>query len=317
MYKEIELYHSPRQQCLSEFLWPEGEPEMTFFESAFLCGLIKQKRPQKIVEVGIAAGGTTAIILKCLELLGIEGECEMYSVDLSEHYYRGHGEKSGYLAEELLACGKTQFQHNFLLGKLLPEVIDEIGSEIDFVILDTVHAMPGELLDFLTVFPYLKSDACVVLHDIALNHYDTLSLFSYANQVLLRCVVADKYFVADDSRTSKYPNIGAFDINADTGKNIDDLFHALTINWMYRLQPLHFELYRKHYARHYGNEKASLFSAIYEMQNSTYSKMQEMKADIRREAQIEIINTKTYRVGRFLTRWQKKLNESITCRNIF
>lgn len=309
--REIELYYEPRQQCHSECEWPVGEPEMTVFESAFLCGMIKQKKPHKIVEVGIAAGGTTAIILKCIELLGLADDCEVYSVDLSERFYRGQDKRSGYLADDLLKQNEPKFRHSFMLGRLLPEVIDEIGNNIDFVILDTAHAMPGELLDFLTVFPYLKSGATVVLHDIALNHYDKLSLFSYANQLLFRCVVADKYLILDESRPLKYPNIGAFSIYEDTGKYIEDIFHVLTINWTYRLTASHFESYHKHFELHYGKTMASLFSAIYEMQNKTYATMQEQKEDFKRKAQIEIKNTKTYLAGQLLSWLPRKIVSAV------
>lgn len=64
---------------------PPNEPEMSEFESAFLCGLIEKYEPKKILEVGVAAGGTTAIILNCLENIG--QEYKMHSVDVSEKCY--------------------------------------------------------------------------------------------------------------------------------------------------------------------------------------------------------------------------------------
>lgn len=36
---------------------------MSEFDSAFLCGIIKKQKPKKILELGIASGGTTAIIM--------------------------------------------------------------------------------------------------------------------------------------------------------------------------------------------------------------------------------------------------------------
>lgn len=258
---------------------------MTAFDSAFLCGLMKEKRPHKIVEIGIAAGATTAIILKSLELLGLEDESEVFSVDLSERFYRGGSERSGYLADELLNQRGAHFKHTFLLGKLLPEVVDQIGSDVDFVILDTMHSMPGEILEFLTIFPYLKLGATVVLHDIALSHYNQPTLFDYCNQILLRSVVADKYFMYDKSSSLKYPNIGAFDTNENTAQSISEVFHALTINWIYRLDPRSFIIYCKHFEQHYGKDTASLFTTIYEMQEHTYkaifeNTIMETKTDI-------------------------------------
>lgn len=47
----------------------EYTAEMSEEQSAFLCGLLKKYRPNKIVEIGVAAGGTTAVMLNCIALL--------------------------------------------------------------------------------------------------------------------------------------------------------------------------------------------------------------------------------------------------------
>ena len=59
----IPLDLEPRNKILPKLPAVPREPEMSEFESAFLCGAIKQFRPKKILEVGVAAGATTAIIL--------------------------------------------------------------------------------------------------------------------------------------------------------------------------------------------------------------------------------------------------------------
>lgn len=43
-------------------------------------------------------------------------------------------------------------KHQFLLGKAIPFVLERIGKDIDFLILDTAHCLPGELLDFIVCF---------------------------------------------------------------------------------------------------------------------------------------------------------------------
>ena len=65
-----------------------GEPEMTEYESAVLCGVIVEKKPKKILEVGVAAGGTTAIIMQCLE--DFEISSSVISCDLNKKYYRNN-----------------------------------------------------------------------------------------------------------------------------------------------------------------------------------------------------------------------------------
>ena len=97
----IPLDFEPRKKILPklpEFVSPQGyrEPEMTEFESAFLCGALKQFRPKKILEVGIAGGATTAIILQTLEDIG--ESYEMHSVDLNTQFYRDKTKSSGFMA---------------------------------------------------------------------------------------------------------------------------------------------------------------------------------------------------------------------------
>lgn len=192
-------------------------------EIAFLCGLIKDTKPKKIVEVGVAAGGTSAVILNCLHMLDLD--TQMYSVDLAENYYNGN-EKSGYLVYQAAASGIDISNHHMMLGKVVAERIEEIGGEIDFLILDTMHCLPGEVLDFLALFPYLTPDAVVVLHDVRRHFYVSKS---YATNILFNTVTADKYI--DNSQS--YPNIAAFKINEDTPKYILDVFAGLMMPWYY------------------------------------------------------------------------------------
>ena len=65
--KNITLYYEPRKLA-TEKLGIDGDnkTEMTVFESAFLCGLIKERRPTKVVEVGIAGGGYNSYITAML-----------------------------------------------------------------------------------------------------------------------------------------------------------------------------------------------------------------------------------------------------------
>lgn len=56
MYQTVELFEEPRKEILSKLNILE-KPEMSDFDSAFLCGMLKKFRPTKIMEVGIAGGG--------------------------------------------------------------------------------------------------------------------------------------------------------------------------------------------------------------------------------------------------------------------
>ncbi len=84
-YESLELYLEPLK--IHEILPKDmRKREMSDYQQSFLCGMIKKYQPQNIVEIGVSAGGTSAIILMCMKLLGMDDAC-LTSVDLSEKYY--------------------------------------------------------------------------------------------------------------------------------------------------------------------------------------------------------------------------------------
>ena len=54
---KIDNYEEPRKQIEQKMDFTRHAPEMTMPESAFLCGLIRKHRPEKIIEVGVSGGG--------------------------------------------------------------------------------------------------------------------------------------------------------------------------------------------------------------------------------------------------------------------
>lgn len=230
----------------------EKKIEMYPLDIGFLCGLIKDKRPKKIVEVGVAAGGSACLMINCVNMLRIE--CEMYSVDVSERYYWDANKKTGFMVQELERMGVDHSFHKFLLGKVVAEQLEEIGKDIDFLLLDTTHALPGEVLDFLVLYPYLAKEAIVVLHDTAVHTLLDVS-DEIATASLLQAVVAEKFINNDE----EYPNIAAFKINEDTEKYLGNVFLSLFAPWKYMLGEKELSAYRREIEKNYSKEFVKLF----------------------------------------------------------
>lgn len=252
--------------------------EMTKGQLAFLCGLIKTYRPQKIVEIGVAAGGTTAVVLNCLSMLDLNAQ--MFSIDLSRDYYRDKSKKTGYLIEECKAKFDRKIEHVLYTGKIAIEFLEEIGKDIDFLILDTVHRLPGEMLDFLACYPFLRKGSIIALHDIAANHYGS-NVNSFATKLLFDTVVAEKYI--EIRNNDVFPDIGAFMINDDTDKYIDTVFSALTITWSYIPQEQELYLYKNFYEKYYTHESVKLFDEAVRLNRETYDRNQQTKIEMYKE----------------------------------
>lgn len=239
----MKLYEEPIG--ILDKITKEAIPEMSKWQSMYLCGLIKEFKPKKILEVGVAAGGTTALILNTLDLIG--NEAEVWSIDILEDFYAKPWLKTGFMAEEAkkIIGNNVNIKHNLRIG-IVPDVIDEVGDGIDFLILDTVHMVPGEILDFPVCLPYLKDNAIVVLHDVIL-HATSIYINNYATQLLLDCITADKMPVFGVDNEIGYPNIAALRINNDTKKYIYDVFSAMLLPWQYKISDEEIDKYRQKY----------------------------------------------------------------------
>ena len=242
--------------------------EMTEFQRGFLCGLIRDYKPKKVLEIGIAAGGTTSVILKTLEKYNIDAE--MYSVDISEKWYRDNKRESGFLKEELIK--KDKIKHKFILGKPISYVIDQIGSDVDFLIIDTTHVVPGELLDFLICYPYLKEEAIVVLHDV-IENLITGNPNEIATKILFDSIDADKFYcIGEDEYKDGFSNIAAFKVNKSTKKSIRNIFSALTLSWMYLMSEEDKNSYLECIRRNYSSNYYEWITQIFELQEFAVAK---------------------------------------------
>jgi hypothetical protein len=140
-------------------------------------------------------------------------------------------------------------QNNWKLftGKLSLNFIEEIGNDVDFCFIDTVHSNPGEILDVLMILPFLKEGAIIVFHDV---NYHTLSdkfakynaTGGFTNNLLFSAIHGKKYIQGNFVERSPYsntekgayfPNIGAIRTNSETKKHIFEIFNLLTLNWTY------------------------------------------------------------------------------------
>ena len=187
--------------------------EMTEHEQQFLRTILKNKQPKKVLEIGMSAGGTTVLLLEELAR-----ETILYSVDINEFHYRDKQRKSGFIADEFYDR-KLHAEWIKLTGKDISFFIEQIGSDIDFVILDTVHRLPGGVLDFVTILPYLNNDACIIIHDIGLHALYKLKSGKNTPMHKQHCYSCSLLYSAINSEikisygNKIIPNIGCIEIN--------------------------------------------------------------------------------------------------------
>lgn len=232
---------------------------MTRDDLAFLVGVLDEAKPEKVLEMGVAAGATTALILDVLDKQG--QNAFLHSMDLSDRYFQDQTKATGYLVDEIHPELKDRWRLH--TGAPIPRLIDAIGGGVDLLILDTVHSLPGELIDFPVVLPYLKDGAWVILHDI--NLYSNSKKPEFATKVLLDTVVGEKIITPELHHGKEHlPNIGAFRITPDTRKYIVNCFSALAMPWEYLPSQEDYGWYKTFFAKHYDEEMVKLLDLAYE-----------------------------------------------------
>ena len=128
----------------------------------FINGMIRKYKPKKILEVGVASGDSTAIILNAIQ--NIENS-HLYSIDKLPYVYNIKEKETGWIVKEKFSNLMNKW--TLYTGGITSNFIEKIGGDIDFVFLDTLHRAPGEWLDIIQIMPFLKkTNAIVMLHDI-------------------------------------------------------------------------------------------------------------------------------------------------------
>ncbi|MBQ3654517.1 MAG: class I SAM-dependent methyltransferase [Synergistaceae bacterium] len=257
-------------------------------ERYFLNGIIRAMKPKKILEVGVANGGGTSIILNAIS--DIEG-ANLYSVDYTEKSYRYPDKPSGFLVEEKF----PQFLDKWRIfrGGDVSRFIEEVGGGIELFMLDTVHTHPWETLNFLCVLPFMKIGSWVVLHDITLfmNPSDRHAL---ACGYLYAGVVSDeKVTPAPDNPARKFANIGAFRVSEATVKYVNNLFEMLLVPWNIQVSGRDLEDISRIIQKYYSPEQYRFFCDALEFQEYMFKHPANFHSKVRHYLQ-EKASAKTY-----------------------
>jgi predicted O-methyltransferase YrrM len=235
---------------------------MTLKERLFINGLIRYYKPDNILEIGVHRGEGTLNILNAI----MDYDAVLISVDkLKKITWRGGVRTIGELAFDKYK-NLTQGKWKLYSGADPSRVMEEIDMKFNFVVIDSGHFHPVEVLNFLSVLPWLNEGAVVVLHDVV-NSFNIGNATQYAPRLLFSSVCAEKF----ESAAYEFvdvSNIAAFQITRDTKKYIRNVFDALLFPW---------EVYSKNdvvgvreiIKKHYSTELLSYFEKAVKV-NSLY-----------------------------------------------
>jgi predicted O-methyltransferase YrrM len=126
----------------------------------------RRRKPQVIVETGVAAGYSSQIFLEALEANG--GDGRLYSSDFPYFRLRDPERFIGLLVEPRLRDRWTLYIDGD--EKNLPRILDQV-SQVDFFHYDSDKSISGRQFAMSRVLPEMSMDGLVVMDDIQDNTF--------------------------------------------------------------------------------------------------------------------------------------------------
>lgn len=240
--------------------------EMTPSEQEFLTDIVRQYKPKKLLELGIASGSSSVLLLNAIQDIP---DRHLTSIDYSTPYYRDKTKNSGFVVDEYPELKK---KWTLYTGGMASEFMEQVGGDIDFCFIDTMHSLPGEVIDFLLVLPYLKPNAVIVFHDTNLQTWGNWPQCT-SNNMLVSAISGEKIipetfeniFFHNTLKTDfqmYFPNITGIILDGTQKDRIWDIFNILTQKWKYQLKSEDVVSIKSALKKHYSDFYVKMFDNI-------------------------------------------------------
>ena len=149
-------------EIITEKMKKEAGWILTLEHAQLTNGLIRKHKPKNCLEIGVARGGSSILILNAIKDFP---DSQLISIDLFTKW-RGK-EKIGYLVEQKFP--ELMNKWKLFLGDMPHKFLSKLNLKFDFLFLDTAHVSPGEFFNIIEALPFLNENAIVVLHDTMLH----------------------------------------------------------------------------------------------------------------------------------------------------
>jgi predicted O-methyltransferase YrrM len=198
--------------------WSQGH--ISLDDAMFLDKLVRDKKPEEVIEVGVASGCSSAVLLRALAVLG--GPRVLHSYDIVDYCYFAPERRVGEAVDELaqqfskqwsLNAGCTAIDAGARLG----------GHNVKMAFIDADHRHPCATLDLWALLPALAADGWVALHDVTLARNSEWKV--YGPEILFESWPGEKIKLSDSS------NIGAIRLPGDCNQARLWLMESLRSSW--------------------------------------------------------------------------------------
>lgn len=223
------IYENYDKEIITDRIRRNSKYILSDEEALFINGLIRKNKLKNCLEIGVAHGGSSIIILNSIK--DIEDSL-LVSLDLNSEIYNEPDKKTGYRVNQYFP--ELAKKWKLYTGHQPHKFLDNLNIKFDLLFLDTTHVSPGELINFIEALPFLNENAIVVIHDLLWHLYKTddynykffpscISLFPslYGDKVLIK------------KNKGSISNIGAVFLYPNQERHYLDYFLLLLNFWEY------------------------------------------------------------------------------------
>ena len=228
--------------------------------------VIRKFKPKKCLEIGVAHGGSSVIILNAIKDIR---DSFLISLDLNERLFNNKAKETGYIVKENFP--ELTKKWKLFKGEQPHKFLDKLNLKFDFLFLDTAHFTPGEIINIIEVLPFLKDYTIVVLHDIIFHFYATNyfkgAKFTPTQIYLMSSLNGEKIYMNKEIR-----NIGAVILYPHQEKYYLNYFLLLLSFWEEIPTDNQINDLRKFIKKYYKNEKYLNIFNLAVKKNKRYNK---------------------------------------------
>ena len=189
-------------------------------QANFINGIIRKNKLKNCLEIGVAEGGSSILILNAIK--DFENSI-LVSLDL---FSKNKGYRVNKFFPELTKNWKL------FTGDQPHKFLTKLKMKFDFLLLDSAHVSPGEIINFIEVLPFLKENAIVIVHDLLWHFYTRKKInknFYPSCVSLIPAIFGDKIILGNPTVN----NIVAISLYSNQKEKYLDYFLLLLNFWEY------------------------------------------------------------------------------------
>ena len=245
-------YQNYQREMITEKMINYSSWQLLNDEPYFINGIIRKYKPKKCLEIGVAAGGSSIIILNAIKDIT---NSFLISLDLNTLLYGNEKFKTGYSVFKYFP--ELTKKWKLYTGEQSHKFLDKLNLKFDFLLLDTAHFSPGELINIIEVLPFLEDNAIIVLHDIMYhlpsnNHFIPKEKKYHPSNIYLIAVLQGNKVIIEKQK--KIENIGAIHLYPNQKKYYLNYFLLLLSPWEYMPNEKHIQELREFIKKYYKKE---------------------------------------------------------------